>query len=90
MKELPHATLTTPSVPETVSPLVLRRHTDVSFPARVELGRRYNLRVRLVPADEEIPGGGTRERSKPHTYDTTMNLLVSPPEHPGMHSRLSG
>ena len=71
------------AAPETVSPPVLRRHTDVSFPARVQLGKRYNLRVLLVPAEEELPGGEIRERPKPHAHDATMNLGVSPPPRQG-------
>jgi type VI secretion system protein ImpC len=74
---------TAPTVTEPVPPPVLRRHTDVSFPARVRLGKPYHLRVRLVPAEEELPGGGTRERPRPHTHDATVNLLMAPPPRRG-------
>jgi uncharacterized membrane protein YtjA (UPF0391 family) len=63
--------------PEPIARAILRRHTDVSFPARVHLGKSYNLRVALVPAEEALPGGGIHARPKPHT--ATMNLLVPPP-----------
>jgi type VI secretion system protein ImpC len=63
-----------------VSPTIVRRHTDVSFPALVLSGKRYNLRVVLVPAEETLAEGGVRERPRPHAHDATMNLLVpSPP-----------
>jgi fatty-acyl-CoA synthase len=68
---------------EPEQPVVIRRHTDVSFPAKVRVGKIYNLRVRLVSAEAELPGGGVRELAKPHTHDTTINLLISQPR-PGL------
>jgi hypothetical protein len=65
--------------PEVEQPVVLCRHTDVSFPAKVHVGSIYNLRVHLVPAQAELPGGGVRELAKPHTHDTTINLLIAQP-----------
>jgi fatty-acyl-CoA synthase len=64
-------------------PVVIRRHTDVSFPAKVRVGKIYNLRVHLVSAEAELPSGGVRELAKPHAHDTTINLHVSPPR-PGL------
>jgi fatty-acyl-CoA synthase len=68
---------------EPEQPVVIRRHTDVSFPAKVCVGKIHNLRVRLVSAEAELPGGGVRELAKPHTHDTTINLLISHPR-PGL------
>jgi serine/threonine protein kinase len=65
--------------PDSLRPL--RRHTDISFPAQVPLGRVQHLRIQLVPAEEELPAGGVQERPRPHAHDATLNLLVSPPRH---------
>jgi hypothetical protein len=63
-----------------VAPLEsIRRHTDISFPARVRLGRIYNLRVQIIPAEETLPTGETREIPKPHAHDATMLLDVPRP-----------
>jgi serine/threonine protein kinase len=59
----------------------LRRHTDISFPARVLLGKVHHLRIQLIPAEEELPEGGVQERPRPHAHDATLNLLVSPQRH---------
>ena len=40
-----------------ILPKTIRRHTDVSFPAVVQAGKVYNLRVQLVPAEEALPSG---------------------------------
>ena len=60
----------------------IRRHTDVSFPAVVQAGKVYNLRIQLVPAEEALLSGAVRERPRPHAHDTTLNLLVAPPIKP--------
>jgi CHAT domain len=65
-----------------VQPVTIRRHTDVSFPAEVQAGKVYNLRVQLVPAAEILPSGEVCERPKPHAHDATLNLLVAPPPTP--------
>src|SRR5262249_30517566 len=44
-------------------PETIRRHTDVSFPAAVQAGKVYNLRVQLVPTAEVLPSGEVREQS---------------------------
>jgi hypothetical protein len=50
--------------PTAAATAVWRRQTDVSFPARVPLGRPHHLRVALVSAD----------RPPPHTYDVAVAL----------------
>ena len=60
----------------------IRRHTDVSFPAVVQAGKVYNLRIQLVPAEEALPSGEVRERPRPHAHDATLNLLVAPSTKP--------
>jgi RNA polymerase sigma-70 factor (ECF subfamily) len=54
----------------------LRRHTDISFPARVRVGQWACLRVQLVPATLVLPGGEVRDQPKPHPHDTTLALLA--------------
>jgi hypothetical protein len=65
-----------------IQPKTVRRHTDVSFPATVQVGKVYNLRVQLIPAEEALPSGEVRERPRPHAHDATLNLLVAPPVTP--------
>jgi serine/threonine-protein kinase len=65
-----------------LQPDTIRRHTDVSFPAVVQAGKVYNLRVQLVPAEEVLPSGEVRERPRPHAHDATLDLLVTPPPTP--------
>ena len=65
-----------------IEPTSIRRHTDVSFPAVVQAGKVYNLRIQLVPAEEALPSGEVRERPRPHAHDATLNLLVAPPTKP--------
>jgi hypothetical protein len=72
-----------PAPPRREVPASIRKFTDVSFPDRVRIGKTYNLRVQLVPVGEILPGGKVRERSLPHTHDTELNLLISPPPVPG-------
>ena len=60
----------------------IRRHTDVSFPARVRVGKFYNLRVQIVPAEETLPSGEVRERPRPPAHDATVDLTVPTPVRP--------
>jgi hypothetical protein len=60
-----------------IQPVTIRRHTDVSFPAEVQAGKVYNLRVQLVPATTVLPSGEVCERPRPHAHDATLDLLVS-------------
>src|SRR5207244_1199871 len=55
---------------------IIRKHTDVSFPASVPIGKVYNLRVQIVPAEIVLPSGEVRELPKPHSHDVTMDLDV--------------
>jgi hypothetical protein len=55
------------------------RHTDISFPSRVKVGQWCNLRVRLVPTQEMLPGGEIQARPKPHAHDATLTLLAPQP-----------
>ena len=48
----------------------------------VQVGKVYNLRVQLVPAEETLPSGEVRERPRPHAHDATLDLLVPPPAEP--------
>ena len=66
----------------TRQPTTIRRHTDVSFPAVVQAGRVYNLRVQVVPAAEVLPSGEMRDRPKPHAHDATLDLLIPPRSKP--------
>jgi serine/threonine protein kinase len=63
-------------------PKTIRRHTDVSFPARVQVGKVYNLRVQFVPAEEKLPSGEVRKKPKPHQHDATVDLTVPAPARP--------
>jgi hypothetical protein len=58
-----------------------RVHTDVSFPARVRVGKSYHLRVQFVPAEEPLPTGGCQPIPKRHPHDVSMNLAVAQPVH---------
>jgi len=62
----------------------LRRHTDISFPAKVLVSKLYQLRIQFIPAEETFPGGEVRERPKPHLHDATVKFLVSPQSRPGL------
>jgi predicted component of type VI protein secretion system len=64
------------------APESIRRHTDISFPARVHVAKTYNLRVQIIPAEEALPTGEIKEFAKPHAHDVTMSLLVSKPATP--------
>jgi hypothetical protein len=59
-------------------PEVLRRQTDVSFPARVRAGKVYLLRVQVVPSLEVLPTGEVR-LPRPHDHDVDL-ALAAPPE----------
>jgi serine/threonine protein kinase len=59
------------------------RHTDVSFPARVTVGKVVKLRVRLVPAEEPSPTGGVKPLPRPHAHDTSMSIEVPRLANPG-------
>jgi serine/threonine protein kinase len=63
-------------------PETIRRHTDISFPARVRLGTTHHLRVQMVPAQEQLPSGEVVDLPKYHTYDVTVNLVVPREERP--------
>jgi hypothetical protein len=65
--------------PPPPSPEVLRRHTDVSFPARARVGKIYPLRVQVVPAEETLPSGEVRPLPRPHAHDASLALTVPPP-----------
>jgi RNA polymerase sigma-70 factor (ECF subfamily) len=65
-------------IPVTAEGSTLRRHTDISFPARVRMGQWACLRVQLVPATLVLPGGEVREQPKQHPHDTTLALLAPP------------
>jgi hypothetical protein len=64
----------------------IRRHTDVSFPALVQVRKSYNLRVQLVPAEETLESGEVRQRPRPHEHDTTLDLQVPVPACPDQTS----
>jgi serine/threonine protein kinase len=68
--------------PVPTPPSTIRRHTDVSFPAVVQLGKVYNLRVQLVPA-EEMLRDMLLELPRPHPHDATLDLRLAPPARPG-------
>jgi molecular chaperone DnaK (HSP70) len=61
---------------------VIGRHTDVSFPARVRVGKPYNLRVQIVPTEVTLPTGQIKEIPKAHDHDITMSLEVPRPDRP--------
>jgi DNA-directed RNA polymerase specialized sigma24 family protein len=65
--------------PQEPSPFI-RRHTDVSFPARVRQGKMNHLRVQIVPAQVVLPSGETLEVPKPHPHDATMTLKMPRPK----------
>jgi CHAT domain/Sigma-70, region 4 len=75
--------ITTPCNRPTASPQepapLIRRHTDVSFPARVRQGKMYHLRVQIVPAEVVLPSGELSEIPKSHSHDATMTLKVPRP-----------
>jgi RNA polymerase sigma factor (sigma-70 family) len=79
------------ALPEAAEASTLRRHTDISFPARVRVRQWTCLRIQLVPAEVVLPGGEVREQSKPHPHDTTLALLAPPqgPEAPPPPVRLT-
>src|SRR5262249_49450641 len=60
----------------------LRRHSDVSFPARVPAGKPCNLRVQVVPAEVTLPTGEVRPVPKPRARDAPLGL-PAPPVPPG-------
>ena len=60
----------------------IRRHTDISFPARVHVGKSYNLRVQIIPAEKTLPTGEVKELAKPHDHDATMLLDFPKPAAP--------
>jgi serine/threonine protein kinase len=55
---------------------LIRRHTDVSFPARVRQGTTNHLRVQIIPAQVVLPSGEVSEIPKAHPHDATMTLKV--------------
>lgn len=61
---------------------IIRRHTDVSFPAKARAGKVYSLRVQIVPADVELEAGVIKPAPKPHPHDITMALEVPKPRSP--------
>ena len=67
---------------DTPESLTFRRHTDISFPARVRVGEWCNLRVQLVPAEVTMLGGEVREQPRPHPHDATLTLLAPSPSCP--------
>jgi hypothetical protein len=70
-----------PALPD--RPATIRRNTDVSFPARVQVGKLQGLRIQLVPAEETLSGGAIRELPKAHDHDTIVRLTVPLPPSPG-------
>lgn len=69
--------------PNVASSESIRRHTDISFPARVHVAKSYNLRVQIILAEKTLPTGEVKKLAKPHDHDVTMSLLVSQPTEPG-------
>jgi type VI secretion system protein ImpC len=67
-----------PALPESI-----QRHTDVSFPANVPVGKTHNLRVQLVPAEEILPTGEVKKHPRSHPHDVTMSLDVPRPARMG-------
>src|SRR6185369_12974788 len=67
----------------------VRRHTDVSFPARIPLGKTHNLRVQIVPAEEVSSTGEVKELPKPHEHDATLTLKAPGPEEPPIRLTVS-
>jgi hypothetical protein len=65
--------------PDEAQAPLLRRHTDVSFPAKVPLGKTHNLRVQLVPAEETLPTGEVRPLPKAHPHDVTVAVRQAMP-----------
>jgi serine/threonine protein kinase len=63
-------------------PKVIRRHTDVAFPARIPVSKVGTLRIQLVPAEEFLPTGEVREIRPPHPHDATLTLKAPRPEEP--------
>jgi RNA polymerase sigma factor (sigma-70 family) len=68
-----------PPVSSPQRPPFIRRHTDVSFPARVRQGKAYHLRVQIVPAEVVLRTGEISEIPRPHSHDATMVLKVPEP-----------
>jgi hypothetical protein len=66
-----------PSEDRPSPPEYIRRHTDVSFPASPRVGERYNLRLQLVPTEEELPSGKVRPVPRPHEHDQTLTVKVA-------------
>jgi hypothetical protein len=56
---------------------IIRRHTDISFPARTRVAKTYPLRVQLVSAEEKLSGGEVRPVPRPHSHDVSLELVVS-------------
>ena len=69
-------------IPLAPTPESILRHTDISFPARVNVGKSYNLRVQIIPAEETLPTGEIKELPKPHPHDVTMSLYAPKPAEP--------
>ena len=69
-------------IPLAPTPESIRRHTDISFPARVNVGKSYSLRVQIIPAEETLPTGEIKELPKPHPHDVTMSLYAPKPAQP--------
>jgi hypothetical protein len=55
---------------------IIRRHTDISFPARTRVAKAYPLRVQIVPAEEKLPGGEVLQLPPPHPHDVSLKLVV--------------
>jgi tetratricopeptide (TPR) repeat protein len=70
------------SVPARLEAKTIRRHTDVSFPSRVVAGKRYNLRIQIVPAEMMLPTGEVNQIPLPHSHDVTIDLEVKKPAEP--------
>ena len=62
-----------------LGPPIVRRHTDVSFPEEVPVGKPSDLRIQFVPAEQTLPDGRVQELPKPHEHDVTVPLQVPEP-----------
>jgi serine/threonine protein kinase len=63
-------------------PDVIKRHTDIAFPAKCPVSKECVLRIKLVPAEEILPSGEVRPVRHPHTHDATLTLKAARPEQP--------
>jgi hypothetical protein len=60
----------------------IQRHTDISFPASVPVGKTGKLRVQLIPAEEILPTEEVRKHPSTSPHDATKSLKALRPTRP--------